>query len=64
MRVLSRFFGDEIDRAPNGILAVQGTLRTTQNLDPLQIINIENLSGSRGDINVVDQNYCGIARRR
>src|SRR5690606_19861970 len=45
--LMARAAGDEVDRTGRGVLAPQGTLRPTQHLDTLEIVDGERLQGSQ-----------------
>jgi hypothetical protein len=52
--VAGRLLGIELDRAADRVAAGQRTLRPTQHLDPIEIEQVEDRSGQRGIIDIVD----------
>ncbi len=46
--------GHILDRAADGVLAVEGSLRAAQDLDPPDIVDIEQRALGTGDIDVID----------
>ncbi len=52
--LLARTTGHQLHGAANGVLAVEGALRTTQDLDPLQVQQIELAAPDTAVIDVVD----------